>query len=353
MANAEPLDWRVTGCSVRGASHARSGLPNQDALLLSEPRGGPPVFAAVADGHGSARYVRSHVGARLAVEAAHEVLWQAFVTERPPDATPTILKRAAEDDLPRKLMAAWRQKVEQHLAAEPLTAEDLAAVNERGEVAYGATVLAVLVTAEFIVYLQLGDGEVLAVDPHGRVTHPLPPDERLLGNETTSLCGEEAWRDVRVKLQWLPAQDAAPPPALILVATDGYPNSFRDAAGFEKVGSDLREMIEAQGLGYVEQQLAGWLEQVTQKGSGDDVTLALVRRTEHYDLDDLRRWRHQTEPVLAAHGEGLRAVGEDESRTAAECRRLRSGVGLACGLHVVLLASLVLVWLWQHLAGWR
>jgi hypothetical protein len=35
------------------------------------------------------------------------------------------------------------------------------------------------------------------------------------------------------------------PPALILLATDGYANSFPDEAGFLKVGSDLLGMIRS------------------------------------------------------------------------------------------------------------
>ncbi|MDQ3699739.1 MAG: protein phosphatase 2C domain-containing protein, partial [Chloroflexota bacterium] len=66
--------WRVVGTSVRGASHRRHGLPNQDALRWWPESGlGPPLVLAVADGHGSAKCFRSDVGSRLAVAAAVEV----------------------------------------------------------------------------------------------------------------------------------------------------------------------------------------------------------------------------------------------------------------------------------------
>jgi len=43
--------WQVVGCSVKGASHVRSGLPNQDAMRWL-PEGGvdATVIIAVADG---------------------------------------------------------------------------------------------------------------------------------------------------------------------------------------------------------------------------------------------------------------------------------------------------------------
>jgi hypothetical protein len=65
-------------------------------------------------------------------------------------------------------------------------------------------------------------------------------------------------------------------PALILISTDGYPNSFRDESGFMKVGSDLLSMIRENGLASVNDQLAGWLRDSTHAGSGDDGTLGIL-----------------------------------------------------------------------------
>src|SRR5437016_2401525 len=67
--------WRIVGRSVRGAAHKRVDLPNQDAIGWWPDSGeGMPVILAVSDGHGSAKYFRSHRGARLAVETALKVI---------------------------------------------------------------------------------------------------------------------------------------------------------------------------------------------------------------------------------------------------------------------------------------
>ena len=62
--------WRVAAASAAGSSHARDGIPNQDAVdhRLVETGGGQVVVVAVADGAGSAP--RSGEGSRIAVEAA-------------------------------------------------------------------------------------------------------------------------------------------------------------------------------------------------------------------------------------------------------------------------------------------
>jgi hypothetical protein len=281
-----PEGWRAAGLSVRGATHARRGLPNQDAIHWSPAAGiGLPLILSVADGHGSTRYFRSGVGARLAVETTVAVV-RAFIDGHRHVNNPSMLKHTAEEWLPKRLVRGWREAVAAHICEHPLAAHELdsfenyygASARQLTDTdllrAYGATLLAAAVTPTFVLYLQLGDGNILAVSDAGEVTTPLPPDERLFANETTSLCTEEAWRDFRVGFR--PISNT--PPALILISTDGYPNSFRDEAAFYKVGSDLLDIIRANGFDRVEEELESWLTESTYAGSGDDVTLGVMCR---------------------------------------------------------------------------
>jgi hypothetical protein len=276
--------WRVLGHSVRGATHERAGRPNQDAIRwLPESGDRLPLILALADGHGSPRSFRSEWGARLAVETATQVISEFLLGQ---SESLSAIKRAAEEWLPGALVRRWADAVAAHLAAHPFAAAELdltvddhrrAHVRQGGEpsnaqVAYGTTILAAAVAESFILYMQLGDGEILTISEEGEVTRPLPKDERLFANETTSLCSEDAWRDFRVCFQVVSTM----PPALILLSTDGYPNSFRDDAGFLKVGSDILEAIRAGGLDHVNDQLESWLTESTYAGSGDDVTLGLI-----------------------------------------------------------------------------
>jgi len=271
--------WQAAGSSVRGAAHQRGGLPNQDALQLPDPAAGLPLVLALADGHGSPHSFRSDRGARLAVAAAHAVCRQ--LPAAPATTALTAIKRWAEDALPRQLICHWRETVDCDLAADLFTPDELGCLGIehhntlRRYLAYGATLLVVVVAATFVFYLQLGDGDILAVSDEGRVSRPLPQDERLLANVTTSLCSPQAWRDVRFSFQAL----INAPPALILAATDGYANSYRDETGFLQVGADLLASIRAEGLAPVAANLASWLDEVSREGSGDDVTVGLLYRT--------------------------------------------------------------------------
>jgi hypothetical protein len=230
------------------------------------------VVLAVADGHGSARYPRSHTGARIAVDIATKLI-DDFLNSQVDADNWSLIKDATEEWLPRTLVRNWTEAVAEDLKADPLSPDECASVGVADEsVAYGATLLAAAVTEHFALYLQLGDGDILTVSDRGDVSRPLPKDDRLLGNETTSLCAPEAWRDFRVSFQPLRQSH----PALILLSTDGYPNSFRDESGFLKVGSDLLEMIQQHGLAKVNDSLGGWLSDSTHAGSGDDITHGII-----------------------------------------------------------------------------
>jgi len=280
--------WQVIGKSVRGASHIRTGQPNQDAILWGSPSGiGPQLILALSDGHGSAKSFRSQQGAEFAVKACIEESSVLLHGQDGPMNLSTI-KRTATEHLPQRIVRRWKELVDKHLLDHPVSQEDLdkavkgastptneAVLRENYLVWYGATLLAVIVTDAFVVYLQLGDGEILTVAGSGEVRRPIPPDDRLLGNDTTSLCSGNAWLDFRVVFQ---AQSQSAP-ALILLSTDGYINSFTDAGQFLKVGTDLLQMIRSAGIEAVDGKLEGWLDEASQQGSGDDITLGIVCHT--------------------------------------------------------------------------
>jgi hypothetical protein len=187
-------------------------------------------------------------------------------------------------ELERKIVNGWLAAVHSDLECNPFTdaelatlekedgAEGRAAVENSPELAYGATLLAAGATGKVLLYLQLGDGEILSVSATGTTTRPLPPDDRLIANQTTSLCQPEAWKDFRSA--WV--TDAALP-SLVLLSTDGYANSFRSDEDFLKTGQDYLEIIRQQGIASLAEELPAILTEATQQGSGDDITLAILQ----------------------------------------------------------------------------
>jgi hypothetical protein len=279
--------WRVIGSSVRGASHVRAGLENQDAIDWIPPEGvGARVAVSVADGHGSSKSFRSAAGARLAVEVSQSLAAELLTAPGGP-AELSWVKDRLEDDAPRRIVREWRAQVEQDLARSPFTAEELTRVREReGQkaqalveadpyVAYGSTLVTAVATQSFMAFWQIGDGDVLAVSATGEASRPLAGDKRLIANETTSLCSADARRLFRVAVFGTPAP-------VIMVSTDGFANSFRDDEGYFRFGSDVLEMLITEGADVVGGRLSGWLGEMTQTGSGDDISLAIACRPSEF-----------------------------------------------------------------------
>ncbi len=286
MTPEQALEWQACGKSIRGASHIRDQQPNQDAITWSlGPDQGLPLVMAVSDGHGSKRSFRSDLGSAFAVDTLSRILSE-FASH--PDTGISQIEKEARRILPRELEYGWKRHVLDHMVQHPFTereTETLYVYREEpyGNVtmlnpflAYGATALGVLVTQRYQLFMQLGDGDMMAVQDNGKVSRPLPEDPRLLGNSTTSLCTSNAARDVRLAIY----ENNADMPGLILVSTDGYSNSFKNDTEFLRVGTDIMSFICSDGLEKVGHHLTEWLEETSRMGSGDDITLGIISRQE-------------------------------------------------------------------------
>jgi len=297
MPDAASHTWKIISGSVRGATHVRSETENQD-FCGGRVDAGLPVLA-VADGHGSPRSFRSRRGAELAVEIALESASSLLAAKRDaPASTLAWIERQAKHHLPAEIVRKWRLAVQEDLERHPLTSTELEQQRQEfgteatleGQraawepVVYGATLLLAAIGDGYAFYLQLGDGDILVAtapaaaddtaQPASEVHRPLPHDDTLIANETTSLCLDGAQNSFRFYFH----NYRSCPPLLVLLSTDGYSNSFSTPADFEQVASDLVRLLAQKGLAYVNENLDGWLEEASRSGSGDDVSLGMIYR---------------------------------------------------------------------------
>lgn len=138
------VNWCCSGQTVQGASHVRTDLINQDAIRwwpnYSELGLGPPLIMAVSDGHGSAKSFRSHIGARLAVELATEVLRQFFHLDNQPNelnANFSMIKDTVQKRLPEILVSRWQESVKNQWEKAPFTDEEWASLEKRMVLLHG------------------------------------------------------------------------------------------------------------------------------------------------------------------------------------------------------------------------
>lgn len=295
MGDVSAGRWVMLGSSVRGASHKRAGVPNQDAIF-AEPRidvapamvaASPPLILAVSDGHGSPRSFRSHTGANAAVQIAVERTREFVDHFQAENLSREAIRDIIQNRLSAEIVRSWKNEIQEHFKNNPFDEEEMRKTGATGSqahdsiedqsiyLAYGATLLVVTITDSYILYLQIGDGDILAVGHDGEsVELPIPPDASMVGNETASLCLPGAQNLFRSNFWNL--EDRRP--SLIAVSTDGYSNSFADTASFQKIGPDFLTLIRTHGVEHVCREVESWLDNASERGSGDDITLGLMVR---------------------------------------------------------------------------
>ena len=263
--------------SVIGASHIKNGQPCQDASLCVKDKS--YTFIAVADGHGGERYFRSDVGSRFAVETARDSMTDPAVidalrkVEREKDRERIILQ------LKKSIVSLWNAFVAEHAEDNPFTEDELEGIPEKHadeyrageqiETAYGSTLIAALRTDTFTLALQIGDGNMVTADAEGTFAQPVPLDEKCVLNVTTSLCDKDA-------IDVFHHDFADTPLAAVLIGTDGIDDCF---AGAEKLFDFYRVILTSfseKDEDAAKTELIDYLPRLSEKGSGDDISIGMM-----------------------------------------------------------------------------
>ena len=140
------------------------------------------------------------------------------------------------------------------------------------KIGYGTTLIVVASYGDFMLYLQIGDGDILVVDNTGTVRKPLRDDVQFSRYQTKSLCTHGASDDFRIAVE----KNNGANPVLVLASTDGYSNSFKSYQEFFEVGIAYRDLIRILGCDFLEDILEDLLCKTSSQGSGDDITVGLA-----------------------------------------------------------------------------
>lgn len=264
-----PVGFHVT---VRGASHFRKGAACQDYSRSAVF--GDAAAAAVADGHGDARYFRSAAGSRFAAEAAMKAV-KEFVRR---ESAESLCGGAEEKlrQLEKNIILNWNRRVAAHYGKHPFLETELEPLSERRrsllqsgglvETAYGTTLIAAAAAPGYWFGLQIGDGDCFAVSPDGEET-PVPKDGGLAGNVTTSLCEPDAF--YRFHHVFRPEA-----PAAVVLSTDGVRNSFSSGEHYRSFMERVVSEFSGGRKEETESDLREFLAEMTERGSGDDLSVA-------------------------------------------------------------------------------
>lgn len=256
--------------SVRGASHVRSDMECQDYSAVFA--GKNYAVCVVCDGHGGTKHFRSAEGAKIAVDIAENAIKKFVVsyTKSQSNNNDELLLQ-----LKKNIIYLWNEEITSHYDIYPFMTNELERLDERDkrhiqnnvESAYGTTLIAVVITDRMSFGIQIGDGDCVCQKEDGTLVCPIPEDENLIFNITTSLCSRSALKSFRHFWSDEPFVSA-------LVSTDGVKNSFSNENYYLDFCKTVIQSLHDDGGDIAENELIGFLESLTNNGSGDDVSIS-------------------------------------------------------------------------------
>lgn len=260
---------------VRGYSHILSGKECQDSFQLVMLEDGA-LLLSVADGHGSKSCPYSKKGSELAVRVFCAILSEIYRLKRENrDELKRILALDYKVWLAQKIEEVWKdcianfhRKKHRPIPTNDDGSENLSALYRM----YGSTLLGALIAPDFVFVFQLGDGDIIRADDQG--VQSLVAADKLLGVESDSLCGSDAWKKaVSTLYPWKWDQGR---PYFLQLSTDGFANSFVSDVEFHKTCGEYLQMMKQYGPDTVQENLASWLAETSRLGCGDDTTALIA-----------------------------------------------------------------------------
>ena len=269
------MKYKAFALSVQGESHIRRGKECQDASFSFY--NDDIAVIVVCDGHGGDDYVRSAEGSATACETAAEnicIFIENADIEKLKNNTDTMLA-----NLEASIISGWNERISAHYADNPFTEDELKLLSDRAvdrylkqnriESAYGTTLLAAVVTKDFWFAVQIGDGKCVAVDSDGNFEQPVPWNDKCFLNTTTSMCDSEAIINFRHYF-------SEKLPKAVFLCSDGVDDSFSNE---EKLNAFYKTVMQSFSESEVDDavnELRDYLPRLSAKGSGDDVSVAVL-----------------------------------------------------------------------------
>jgi len=292
------MPYNIFCQSVIGASHVRKNIPCEDYGLKYETE--TCKIFVLGDGHGDSNCPRSSIGSKYICETVKSE-FEKFATDiKEQGWTNRLFHKTEAEELVSQLilsiMGKWSCKVQEDYDNNPLTDQekqdaaeyiDRYMRGERIEHIYGTTLIAGLLTDEYLLLLQQGDGRCVVFDQAGIASQPIPWDDRCFANVTTSVCDVDAAQSCRYYIVNLSDTKVI----ACFAGSDGVEDSFSSMDKMHAFYRGLIKKIHESGTNDFETYLAEYLPSFSENGSGDDVTICGICDVDSAEqiLDSLER----------------------------------------------------------------
>lgn len=325
------MDMRSFNISIQGASHIKKGKECQDSSYSYSDN--KISVAIVCDGHGGDDYVRSAFGSKYACEVALENICSFLMKADKGELEKNHDKLIHQ--LEASIINNWNEKIYSHYEQNPFTESELSVISEKAknkylneksiESAYGTTLIAVAVTADYWFGIHIGDGKCVAVNSHGKFLQPIPWDDKCFLNATTSMCDSKALENFRH------CYYAERLPVAVFVGSDGIDDCFMDNDQLAHLYKTILYSFATSDFNAAVNDLKDYLPRLSAKGSGDDVSIAAILDMDKIgELEAIKQFDREKEKSRieenakreAEKAEEERRRIEEEHNRAEEKRRL-------------------------------
>lgn len=266
--------------SVIGASHIKDEIPCEDSGLKSETDS-YKVFV-LGDGHGDSNCPRSKIGSQYICEITTQELLRFAKDIESQEWTHRLFDKADAEMLVNQLVTSifgkWSCAVNNEYEQNPLTEKECEEAVEyidrykqgqRIEHIYGTTLIAGLLTSDYLLLLQQGDGRCVVFNGDGSASQPIPWDDRCFANVTTSVCDVDAIPSCRYHIINLSDN----PVIACIAGSDGVEDSFNSMDKMHVYYRNLLQFACENGVEALEKYLGETLPDFSANGSRDDTTI--------------------------------------------------------------------------------
>lgn len=262
--------------SVIGASHIKKGIVCQDSSDYKIGNG--YAVSVVADGHGSKKHFRSHIGSACAVESAIETIEKFYenrerLEKELPENHDMIIH-----NIEKQIVAVWHKKIMKHFADNPVTEEEKEPFTEEEfskiavESYYGTTLVTAVTDEKFTFGFQIGDGSLVAVFEDGTTAMLMDYEESNPANITASICSKNS---ASMFSRFFVDNKKV---IAVFVSTDGLYTSFGRDSDF----LDYHTIIAGQlcDIDAFETSVVKNITKRTRFGTEDDISLSCIYNSE-------------------------------------------------------------------------
>ena len=255
--------------TVKGASHDVSGIGCQDSSGFKSYDN--YSVAVVADGHGSKKHFRSDAGSAVAVQSTIDAVSEFYQDQDQFEKSFTENPKRVIRKIEMNIISRWNNGILKHFNDNPVTDKEKEPFDDEQfnrislESMYGTTLIAAVMTKQFVFGMQIGDGSLVLIPDSCDAEMPILDDESCPANLTASISNSNA-------IDLFNSFYRFEQPLAVFVSTDGLFTSFKSNGDF----LDYHLIISSQlnNSSDIDEIITRNLSKRTHYGTQDDISLS-------------------------------------------------------------------------------